>query len=131
MGLLPIGFDEEITGIAAALPELDGVVLAAYGGGHVPSRLSPVLEEGSRRIPIVLASRTFAGPMLTRTYAYDGAEIDLLSRGLISAGAIDAVHARILLRVLVMAGLPQSIIADTFDRALSHDGSLIIEAPNV
>jgi L-asparaginase len=128
VGLLPIGFDEDGAGLTAAVSALDGVVLAAYGGGHVPARLSPTLEDINRRIPIVLASRTFAGPILSHTYAYEGAEIDLLRRGLISSGAMDAVRARILLRVLLMGGLSRSIVADTFQRALSHDGVLILDA---
>jgi len=128
VGLVPIGFDEDGAGLTAAVSGLDGVVLAAYGGGHVPARLSPILEDINRRIPIVLASRTFAGPMLSQTYAFEGAEIDLLRRGLISAGAMDAVRARILLRVLLMGGVSRSIVATTFQQALSHDGALILDA---
>jgi L-asparaginase len=128
VGLAVIGFDEDEDLLRSVASGLDGLVIAAFGGGHVPARVSPVLEDINRQIPVVLASRTFSGPMLTKTYAYGGSEVDLLSRGLISSGAVDAPHARILLRLLLMSGATRPTIAESFQEALSHEGTLVITA---
>ena len=128
VGLVSIGFDDDgrlLRQIAAA--GYDGLVLAAFGGGHVPAALVPQLEVLNRSIPVVLSSRTFAGPILRRTYSYAGGEIDLIGRGLIPAGAIDAVHARILLQVLLMAGVERPEIAAAFEAVLTATGRRVIQ----
>lgn len=80
-----------------------GVVVDALGGGHVPSTALERLERLAREIPVVFASRTGAGETLTETYRFAGSEIDLLARGLITAGALDARKARVLLSLLLGA----------------------------
>jgi L-asparaginase len=130
VGMLTLGFDDDVDMVPSA-EKYDGLVVAAFGGGHAPSRMSASLETLAGRIPVVLASRTFAGPMLTNTYAYGGSEMDLLSRGLISAGALDAVHARVLLRLLLMARTSYARITDTFARALTLAAKEIIEPVGV
>lgn len=79
----------------------DGLVVDAYGGGHVPERFVAPLADLAERIPVVLASRTGSGEMLRHTYAFPGGEMDLLGRELISAGALDGLKARILLTLLL------------------------------
>ena len=43
----------------------DGVVLAGFGAGHVSAAMAEVVSEVVPRCPVVLASRTGAGPVLT------------------------------------------------------------------
>lgn len=78
-----------------------GLVVAGFGVGHVPERYVDRLEAIARRIPVVLASRIGAGPVLTDTYGAIGSETDLRKRGLLTCGWLNAYQARLLLLVLL------------------------------
>ena len=94
-----------------------GLVVAAAGAGHVPSAAVAGLEALAARAPIVFASRTGAGETSRATYAYPGSESDLLKRGLIGAGALDPLKARILLALLLADGADRGRIAEAFAAA--------------
>jgi L-asparaginase len=81
-----------------------GLVVAAFGVGHVPERWVDRLEALAARIPVVLASRIGAGPVHTRTYGAVGAETDLIRRGLLTSGWLTGYQARLLLAVLLSNG---------------------------
>lgn len=83
----------------------DAMVVEATGGGHVAAEVADALEKAVRRMPVVLASRTGGGEVLARTYGFKGSEIDLLGRGLTSAGFLDGLKAKALLTLLVRRGL--------------------------
>jgi L-asparaginase len=122
-------FDDD-GGLIKAVPSLgySGLVLAAFGGGHVPSWTVPILSEVADQIPVVLASRTSAGEGLTHTYGYPGSEIDLISAGLIPAVGVDAAHATVLLRLLLMAGVRPESLPWCFEQASDPHGLVTLSA---
>jgi L-asparaginase len=107
-----LGADEPDRDLAA-----DGLVVVAFGAGHVPQWWVAPLAELAARMPVVLASRTLAGPVLTGTYGYPGSERDLNARGLIPAGFLDPAKARMLLLTVLATGGDRQRVAATFAAA--------------
>ncbi|WP_291791487.1 asparaginase domain-containing protein [Brevibacterium sp.] len=105
VALVEAGLDDDLA-LLDALPHAGyaGCVLAGVGGGHVPAG---AVERGgalAARIPVVLASRTGAGAALQRTYGYPGSELDLLNRGLLTAGTLHPRKARLALVLALRFG---------------------------
>ena len=107
VALLGCGMGEDGR-LLAALPALGyrGAVIEGMGAGHVPAGAVAAVAELARHMPVVLASRCWAGPVFTATYGYAGAEIDLLARGLVPAGALPANKARLLLALCLAGSIP-------------------------
>jgi L-asparaginase len=103
--------------VDALVDQVDGAVIAGFGVGHVPSWLVARLEALAMSVPVVLASRTNAGPVLAGTYGFAGSERDLLGRGLISAGFLDPFKARVLLHALMAAGADHATERSTYAAA--------------
>lgn len=97
---------------------LDGLVIAALGAGHLSAAFAEQVGTfvAGTGTPVVLASRTGAGPVLRNTYGFPGSERDLLARGLISAGRLDPYKARLLLALLLSDRADQNRLLATFDR---------------
>ncbi len=93
----------------------EGLVIEAMGGGHVPSVMVGSLESLVTEMPVVLASRTGGGEVLRNTYGFPGSETDLLERGLISAGMLDGLKARLFLSLLLRSGASKEEVTRAFD----------------
>ncbi|WP_374763686.1 asparaginase [Yunchengibacter salinarum] len=99
---LSVGLDDGDAGLMALDPaRLDGLVVDAFGAGHVSEATADRLVELAARLPVVLASRTGFGRVLEGTYGYRGAEMDLIARGLIPSGGLGGARARLALSVLL------------------------------
>ena len=117
VGLATITLGDDGTLIESLAEHVDGLVVAAFGAGHVPAAVAPVLDKLAEHIPVVLASRTGAGPVHRVTYSFPGSERDLLARGLISAGYLDPLKARIMLHLLIASGVGNAGIRKAFAEA--------------
>jgi len=95
-------------------PKVSGLVVSAFGVGHVPASAAPVLEELAGRTPVVLTTRTGSGSVLRETYSAVGGEADLQRRGLINAGMLHPYKARILLRLLLAGGASAAEVRNEF-----------------
>ncbi len=99
----------------------EGIVIEATGGGHAAGWVADKLAAAAEHVPVVFASRTGVGELLRQTYDFKGSEIDFLARGLISAGWLDGLKARLLLTLLLMAGADRAAIRETFTAWLDPD----------
>lgn len=96
--------DDGTTLRALADSDIQGLVIEGLGGGHVPPPLIETLGTLAARIPVVLSTRCAAGPVLSHTYGYAGSERDLIARGLIPAGPLAGVKARLALALMLDGG---------------------------
>jgi L-asparaginase len=78
-----------------------GLVIEAFGAGHLSEAWADAAEKIAREIPVILCSRCQNGTVFENTYGYTGAEIDLAARGLVPSGQIKSRKARLLLSVLL------------------------------
>lgn len=95
----------------------DGIVVDATGGGGITYSVLDKLEELHKKIPIVVASRTGHGDVLTATYGagYGCPEFYVRSKYLM-AGLLDARKARVLLTLLLMSECTEEQIFESFRR---------------
>lgn len=84
--------------------DYQGLVIEAFGAGHLPESWLGHLDQLVKKMPVMLCSRTGEGPVFEKSYGYVGAEIDLIARGLIPAGILDGPKARLYMQACLMTG---------------------------
>ena len=93
----------------------EGLVIEAFGVGHVHSVMAGPLGSLAGEMPVVLASRTGSGEVHRETYGFTGSESDLLERGLLRAGILDGPKARLFLSLLLRSGVSREEVAEAFE----------------
>ena len=102
-------------GFAEAETRAGGLVIAALGTGNLPAELLPLIQ--ATRKPVVIATRTHAGPILP-LYGYAGGGATLKRAGAISASFLNAHKARLLLLLLLSLRLEQGEVRRVFEEGL-------------
>jgi L-asparaginase len=93
--------------VDAIADQVDGLVIAGTGGGHVnPPLADALIRLVGRGRPVILASRSADPQVLNHTYGGPGSEVHLLSEGLHSAGNLQPLKARLRLIFGLSAGVP-------------------------
>jgi L-asparaginase len=116
-----LGDDASILNLVSEA-EVDGIVIAGFGVGHVSAQMADAIERANARCPVVFASRTGSGTTFTTTYSFVGSESDLLARGAIPSGWLDPRKARILLGSLIALELDREKIRAEFALRGGHPG---------
>ena len=81
------------------------MVLNGSGVGHLSVPASDAAEAAMKAgVPVIMTTRTGSGSTLEKTYGYPGSEQDLIARGVIPAGFLNARKARLLAHVVTAAG---------------------------
>lgn len=93
---------------------MQGLVLCAFGVGHVPETWLPHLRELCGRMPVVYATSVASGPVLTSTYGFAGSERSLVEMGAIPSGFLSAQKAQVLLSFLLALGLDETAMRQEF-----------------
>ncbi len=75
----------------------DGVVLVAFGAGHLSPVVLGELRHAAERVPVLITCRPDRSSMLFSTYGFEGAERDLRASGAICVPFLSPAAARIAL----------------------------------
>ncbi len=91
-----------------------GIVIEAMGRGNLPPAMKPGIEAAAAAgVPVVLASRYGAGSVQER-YGYDGGGHDLAQLGVIFAGRLNGLKARMKLMVALACTRDPDALAAIF-----------------
>ncbi len=97
--------------LRAAAQTADGLVVEAFGAGHLTPGMLQALREAVARIPVLITVAPERGSMMHATYGFEGSERDVRSSGAVCAPFLAARAARIALLCCLGAGLGRDGIA--------------------
>jgi L-asparaginase len=97
--------------LRAAAQDADGLVVEAFGAGHVTPGMLHALRDAVARIPVVISVAPERGSMMHATYGFEGSERDVRSSGAVCVPFLAARAARIALLCCLGAGLDRDGIA--------------------
>lgn len=98
-----VGDDGALLRLAAETA--DGLVLVAFGAGHLSVGLLNGLRAAAAHVPVVVTCRPERSGMFRHTYGFEGAEGDVRGSGAVCAPFLSAPAARIALLCCLGAGL--------------------------
>jgi L-asparaginase len=99
-----------------AVSRAHGVVLVAFGAGHLSPALLDALKLAVDRVPVVLTCRPERSSMLVGTYGFIGAEKDLRASGAMCAPFLSPPAARMVLLACLGAGLERAAMKKVLSR---------------
>jgi L-asparaginase len=99
------GVGDEGALLRLAAGEADGLVLVAFGGGHLSPGLLAALRTATARVPVVVTCRPDRSAMFDATYGFEGAEGDVRASGAVCAPLLSPQAARMALLCCLGAGL--------------------------
>ena len=97
--------------LRAAAEGADGLVIEAFGAGHVTPGMLHALREVLARIPVVISVAPERGSMMHATYGFEGSERDVRASGAVCVPFLAARAARIALLCCLGAELDRDGIA--------------------
>jgi L-asparaginase len=89
----------------------DGLVIEAFGAGHLTPGMLHALRDVVARVPVVITVAPERGSMLHATYGFEGSERDVRASGAVCAPFLSARAARIALLCCLGAGLDRDGVA--------------------
>jgi L-asparaginase len=92
-----------------------GAIVEGMGAGHIPASAVGAVSSLITHMPVVLCSRVRSGRVFSQTYGFSGSEIDLLKRGVLSGGHLNASKARHLLALLLGSQVTEDNLAASFE----------------
>jgi L-asparaginase len=104
-----LGDEGEALGVLAG--GCDGLVVVAFGAGHLSPGGLEHLRAAADRIPVLVTCRPERSSMLFDTYGFEGAESDVRASGAVCVPFLSAQAARIALLCCLGAGLDRDGIA--------------------
>jgi L-asparaginase len=117
--LIAAGADGLLIDVAGS--SSDGLVLAGTGSGHLPPLAAEAAISVAEKIPVVLASRTGAGPVTARSFREDPGVFELVSAGLIPSRHLSPLKARLRLLVALCLGLSPRDVFATSERSVHRN----------
>jgi L-asparaginase len=122
VGLVRASLDDDPRLYRATAEVSEALVVEGFGAGQVTPGAAQVLAEVAASRPVVIASRTGAGPVAVQTYTGQGSGSDLLARGVVGSGRLGGLRSRLLLMVLLGGSRPPTAaeVAAAFAR---HGGA--------
>ena len=98
--MLTASLGEQFAWLPDVMRDYSGLVIEGMGSGHVNQAAARRIVSIAEHTPVVIASRTHAGPILTGTYGYVGAEVYFAGAGAILSRGLDGLRARLLLSLV-------------------------------
>jgi L-asparaginase len=97
--------------LRAAAQTAGGVVVEAFGAGHLTPGMLQALRDVVSHVPVVVTVAPERGSMMRATYGFEGSERDVRSSGAVCAPFLSARAARVALLCCLGAGLGRDAIA--------------------
>jgi L-asparaginase len=111
LGALP---GEDGKTLRAASLHVDGVVIAGFGGGHLPPQMMPAVRDVASRIAVVVTTAAPGAPAFRTTYAHAGSEQDLAAAGAVVADALSPRKAALMLSMCLAGAAGTDAIRTAF-----------------